>query len=451
MSVRSLLPFFFASMPSTGWIGFPGTQGFGVGVCPSPTWLSELNLSEMPGTRDPSHANYGNYQHANGGISVFVPKFFYRYGNPLSPRFAKYGLNAIDVVGIESFTDEISANAAGYALHRAFIDGSKEKPGFFHDKYLASKDGTTSCKSVRNAHPISLHTNSLYEPSSTMVGCTGIMADSVVLSRARGYGWNTVSSFMPDVLAKLSAVHGQAATSTNFCAWYDAAGKTNFPKGCNNDALGDAADPTVTFQSAVATKPLTGSASNLAKTTHNGQACGITDINGAMYQVTIGVTAAGTSATSSTQLTNGQCYVLKTTAKHADLTSGWNAATDAWGNSGTLSNNFDPIPNFLPWGATTDWINFGNGSVQVFSGAQAGIDWLRSCCGIQISTNAMSVTGTALFGNDGCHQYLRHNCVPVTAGYWLVPERAGVFCRAWSFFRADARTPFGFRSAAYGS
>lgn len=440
-----------AGTPIGGYIGVPGTQGFGVGVCPDPTWLSELNLQGQPGTYIPAHEDYGNYRHANGGISVFVPKFFYRIGSPDSPRYAAYGLNAIDIVGIETFESELEANAAGYALHRAFIDDGKEKPGFFYDKYLASKDGTTSCKSVKNGHPISLATSSGYEPSSTMTGCTGILADSVVLARARGYGWNTVSLFMADAIATIAMAHGQATTSADFCAWYDATDTTNFPKGCNNNALGDFNDPTVTFQMAVATKPRTGSASNLAKTTHNGQPNGITDVNGAMYQVTIGLTQAGTSATSTTAVTTGQCYVLKTTAKHADLTGGWNGATDAWGNAGPLATRFDAINGFMPWGSTTGWVNFGNGNNQVFSGATSGVDYLRSCSGIQMATSSMSAEGTPLFGNDGCYQYGRQNLVPSVAGRWDGSGRAGVFCRTWGTYRSDANTAYGFRAAAYGS
>lgn len=437
--------------PEVGLIGVAGQRGFGVGVCPEPSWLTELGLSEMEGTTDPSHDNYGNYQHTNGGVSVFVPKFYYRIGSVSSPNYVKYGLNAFDVCGIETFTTEAEANVAGWALHRAFIDDGKEKPGFFYDKYLASKDGTTSCKSVRNAHPISLHTSATYEPSSTMTGCTGILADAVVLARARGYGWNAPSTFKPDALATITMAHAQASTSTDFCAWYDPTDTTNFPKGCNNNALGDFNDPSVTFQMAVANKPLTGSASNLAKTTHNGQANGIADVNGAMSQVTIGLTQVGASATTATAITNGLCYVLKPTAKHADLTGGWSGATDAWGNAGALATRFDAINSFMPWGSTTGWVNFGNGSNQVFSGATSGTDYLRKCCGIQMATSSMSAAGTPLFGNDGCYQYGVQNLVPLVAGRWAVSDLTGVFFRDWGLYRSAANTGCGIRAAAYGS
>lgn len=459
MSVRKLLPAIFGKSDAPpaieipiGSIGIAGQQGFGVGVCPESDVLVELGLSEMEGTTNPSHPNYGNYVHTNGGISVFIPKFFYRIGSPESPMYAKYGLNAHDVVGIETFANEYEANQAGYALHRAFIDDGKEKCGFFYDKYLASKDGTTSCKSVKMAHPISLTTTAGMEPSSTMVGCSGTLTDAVVLSRARGYGWNVVLLFMVDALAKISMAHGQAATSSNACAWYDSAGVTNFPKGCNSGSLSDINDPSVTFSAASGSKPLTGSASNFAKTTHNGQASGITDVNGGIYQITIGVTQAGTAANSTTQITSGQAFVLKRTAKHADLTSGWNGSTDAWGNTTGLANNFDAISGFLPWGSTTGGINFGNGNNQVFSGALSGVDYLRSCCSIQATTASMSSSGSNLFGKDACYRWGRHNLVPYVAGTGASATNAGVFMRYWNAYRSAVKQDsFGFRAAAYGS
>lgn len=428
----------------------PGSQGFGVGVAPE-EWLAPLGLSEMEGTTDKTSDNYGNYQHTNGGVSVFVPKFYYRIGSTESPRYAEYGLNCIDIVLADAFANEAEANSAGYALHRAFIDDGKEKPGFFYDKYLASRDGT-EVVSVKNGQPISLATTAGYVTSVGLPGCTGIAADAVVASRTRGYGWNCISLFMADAIAKTSLAHGQYSTSDEFCAWYDPLKLANFPKGCNNGALGDYDDPTLTFISSGepdANKPLTGSASNLAKTTHNGQACGITDVNGAMSQVTIGATNAGPSASSFARITDGNCYVLKTTAKHADLTGGWDGVTDAWGDTG-LTNNFDYVVDFFPWESTTGVVRFGNGNNQVFSGALSGTDYLRSCSGVQVSDAAMSAAGTPLFGNDGCGQYNRQNLVPQVSYRWNSAQIGGVFYRNWTHYRPQSDASFGFRAAAYG-
>ncbi len=436
-----------------GLIGTPGGQGFGVGECPDADWLTTLNLAAMVGTTDKAHANYGNYQHTNSGISVFIPKFYYRWGDAADPAYATYGANTLTIKGIETFSGEAAANIAGYALHRAFVNNGVEVPGFFVDKFLASQDGAGSCKSVQNGVPISLTTTTTYTRSQGMTGCTGILADAVVLARARGAGWNGELIFQRDALAKTSLAHAQHATSATYCAWYDASGTTNFPKGCNT-TLKDTNDATVTFTTAGdsgdANKPKTGSASALAKTTHNGQACGVADVNGAMYQVLLGLTQAGANATDTATNTTGDAYVLKRSARHADLTGGWGGATDAWGTAASLAGLFDLIAGFLPWGATTGWDYFGNGGNQVFSGATSGTDYLRSCCGIALTTG-MSAAGTSQFGNDGNYRYTRANLFPCASGHCSNAAVAGVFYRHWGRDRSGGDGGASFRCAAYGN
>ena len=436
-----------------GLIGTQGGQGFGVGVY-SGTLPS--GFTAMTGATDPANANYGNYQYSDGSVMVFVPKFYYRIGNAASPRYASYGANAIDVVGSETFSSEAAANAAGYALHRAFVDGGSEKQGFFIDKYLASKNGTTTCKSIQNGIPISLTTSTSYTNSSGMTGCTGIYADAVVLSRARGAGvFNVASVFMYSALALLSLAHGQAAASATYCAWYDSSKTTNFPKGCNNGALADTNDATVTFTSAgdagTTAKPKTGSASNLAKTTHNGQASGVTDINGAMWQVMLGVTSPGSSATDSAVIANGGAYVLKRSIALASLTGGFGGANDAWGTASNLAANYDYVSDLFPWESGTGWVYFGNGSNNVFSGATSGSSYLRTACGVQDTVNGASASGTNQFGNDGCYQYNLANQFPVGSAYWHSGSLAGVFYRYWNGVRSYDISSVGFRAAAYGS
>lgn len=437
-----------------GLIGTQGGQGFGVGVY-SGTLPS--GFTAMTGATDPANANYGNYQYSDGSVMVFVPKFYYRIGNAASPRYASYGANAIDVVGSETFASEAAANAAGYALHRAFVDGGSEKQGFFIDKYLASKNGTTTCKSIQNGVPISLTTSPSFTNSNGMTGCTGIHADAVVLSRARGAGvFNVASVFMYSALALLSLAHGQAATSATYCAWYDSSKTTNFPKGCNNGALADTNDATVTFTSAgdaeVTAKPKTGSASNLAKTTHNGQASGVTDINGAMWQVMLGVTSPGNSATDSAVIANGGAYVLKRSIALASLTGNFGGANDAWGTASNLAANYDYVSDLFPWESGTGWVYFGNGSNNVFSGATSGSSYLRTACGVQDTVNGASASGTNQFGNDGCLKYNRANQFPAGSASWVGGSDAGVFCRGWYYVRSgDSGGYVGFRAAAYGS
>ena len=438
-----------------GLIGTQGGQGFGVGEY-SGTLPS--GFSAMTGTSDKASANYGNYQYSDGSIMVFVPRFYYRIGNASSPRYATYGANAIDIVGIETYADEAAANAAGYAMHRAFKDGGADKSGFFIDKYLASKNGTTSCKSVQNGVPISLTTTATYTNSNGMTtgegSCTGIYADAVLLARSRGVGtFNVASVFMYSALALLALAHAQASSNTTYCAWYDAT--NNFPKGCNNGSLADTNDAGVTFTTAgdsgSSAKPKTGSGSPFAKTTHNGQSCGVADLNGSLYQVMLGITNAGTSATDTTQKTDGNAYVLKTSVALSSLTYGWNGTNDAWGDTTNLATKYDLETGLFPWGATTGVTYFGSGSNQVFSGATSGISWKRTACGIQNATSGADATGTSQFGNDGCNQYNRANLFALSASTWNYAASAGVFYRSWGSGRSYDAYSCGFRAGAYGS
>jgi hypothetical protein len=431
-------------------IGDAGGQGFGVGVYPEDL---PVGFTAMAGFDDPASDNYGNYQYQDGSVMVFVPAFYYRLGHPDSPRYGDYGANAVDVVSAGTYADRTTAAADGYALHRAFIDGGVIKSGFFYDKYLASQNGTSSCRSVKGGVPISLTTSTSYTRSDGMTGCTGILADAITLSRSRGSIFNAASIFQISAVALLSMAHAQAATGAANCAWYDSTGVMNFPKGCNS-SLADVDDPSVTFTSAgdagSADKPQAGSGSPFAKTTHNGQACGIADVNGSMWQLGLGITKPGSSATDTTAINDGSAYVLKESVELASLTAGHGGATDAWGTEASLANNYDAYADILPWGTATDTVYFGNGANQVFSEATDGLGWLRTACGLQKDTAAMSATGTNLFGSDYCYQYSRANMCVITAGRWSNAAGAGVFYRSWSNNRSNYGYSYGFRASAYG-
>ena len=444
------------STRTPGVIGTQGGQGFGVGIYPYQSPPS--GFTPLSGHDDPASANYGNYQYSDGSIMVFVPRFYYRIGNAASPRYATYGANAIDIVGIDTYATEAAANTAGYAMHRAFKDGGSDKYGFFIDKYLASKNGTTSCKSVQNGVPISLTTSATYTNSNGMTtgegSCTGIYADAVLLASSRGVGtFNVASVFMYSALSLLALAHAQASSNTTYCAWYDAT--NNFPKGCNKNSLADTNDAGVTFTTAgdsgTSAKPKTGSGSPFAKTTHNGQSCGVADLNGALYQVMLGITNAGTSATDTTQKTDGNAYVLKTSVALSSLTYGWNGTNDAWGDTTNLATKYDLETGLFPWGSATGLVYFGSGSNQVFSGATSGISWKRTACGIQNATSGADATGTSQFGNDGCYQYNRANLFAMSAASWNGAASAGVFFRYWVSSRSSDGGDVGFRAGSYGS
>lgn len=293
-------------------IGNPGEAGFGVGFCPE----SKLpdNMIPLAGCYIPAHDDYGNYQYQDGSIMVWVPKFYYRIGHVSNPTYGTYGVNSIDIKGIDTYVSEADANADGYALHRAFIDGGATKDGFFIDKYICSKNawGTGQiASSIKNGLPIS--TAATHNPIADLTACAGnFYYETIKAAHARdGVDgaenpdsiFHVVSRFQYSALAMLAMAHGQASSNTTNCAWYDAA--YNYPKGCNNNALKDydevsngagSGDDLLYVTDGYPNCGKTGSGVPFAKSTHNGQNCGIADVNGLMYEISIGVTCIAPAA-----------------------------------------------------------------------------------------------------------------------------------------------------------
>ncbi len=137
-NMSNILSMLIDSSTLVNKIGVPGGFGFGVGVCPSASLPSDM--TPLFGYFDPMHENYGNYVWKDGSIMVWIPKFYYRIGDPNNPTYAAYGSNSIDICGAHTFKTRSIAESNGYALHRAFIDGGEEKDGFFIDKYKCSRN-----------------------------------------------------------------------------------------------------------------------------------------------------------------------------------------------------------------------------------------------------------------------------------------------------------------------
>lgn len=299
-------------------IGEPGRAGFGVGICP-PDQLP-ADFTPLSGYTDPTNANYGNYQYIDGSIMVWIPKFYYRIAHAENPTYGVHGVNSVDIRGIDVYASTAAANADEYALHRAFIDGGVEKDGFFVDKYKISKVAKGSGfvgASIQNGNPISTAAahNQISDLSSVTSG--NIYASMIEAAKGRSgangvYDANSIffccSRFIHAALALLSLAHGQASTATTYCAWYN--GTYNFPKGCNDDALGDINDATIDYVSdGYSNCGKTGSGTPFAKTTHNGQACGVADLNGLIYEVSIGITCIATTKLISAATKANPCQI----------------------------------------------------------------------------------------------------------------------------------------------
>lgn len=445
----------------SGSIGEQGAQGFGVGVYPGQ--LPE-GFTEMEGARDKASANYGNYTYTDGSVMVFVPRFYYRFGDLSSPRYLKYGRNAIDVVGIETFADEASANAAGYVMHRAFKDGGQHKVGFFIDKYLASKNESTGCKSVGEGIPISL--TNVRAPTrsagmSTTEGvCGGNLSDAVLLARSRGIGrFNCASIFMYGALAFLSFAHAQASTSTAYCAWYNE--PHNFPKGCNDGALRDINDSSVQYAlgeqhasqwgGATVRKPQTGGCYTPAKVAHNGQLCGVMDLNGVMHEVAIGVTAYGVRENDRSYYQTSREGCLKESVALASLTHGWGGATDVWQSAAGFGSLYETLPNGDFMGSESgSAVRFGNGVHAAFSNTQRYSEYWITCCAMS-RVAARGIPSVEIFGQEQINgSFLSNLCVLVGGAYNSQHvATSGVFAKVMAS-RKDSREETSFRCAAYG-
>ena len=420
-----------ADAPST--IGVAGGQGFGVSVYPgSKAELAAVGLTPMSGYGDPSHENYGNYQHTNQSIMCCVPAFVYRLGRSSAPSYSYDGVNALEIRDASEFpqfkhnkpfSDGDADFGDGWILHRAFVDGGKMKNCFFMDKYLCSNNGNRQAASIKNADWLMCYSNS---PTYTTkyLGGDGCGYDAITFSRARGDQYSLTTVYQWSAMSMLSLAHGQAATSSSYCAWYSLY-NTNFPKGATNSGGTDYSDTTIkyTAHSYGSTFAKTGSANQPAKVSHNGQLSGIMDVAGMCNQWCIGAT----------NKSNAAVGLMKLSVSAHDFTKD-NRVDDS------LHETFNT--------------GLGDGRKN-FSGLRNGksgtANW-ASCGVIPTSTSANSS-----FGNDEYYEFSYSDVgLKMGLGYdW--GETAGVFCRSFRAYLSDYRSYlwdnshsyFGFRASGY--
>lgn len=494
-------------------IGFPGQAGFGVGICPE----LPAGYTPLPGCTDPLSANYGNYQYNDGSIMCWIPAFYFRLGHAGNPTYGAHGVNSVDVKPASAFPDEATANASGYYLHRAFVNAGAVQPGFFRDKYDCSNNA-----GIASSKPLAMPLVS--GPAAGQVGFNALSGapanayhGAIPAAKTRGAKFFPESVFIADALCRLTEAHAQAATSSTHCAWYDAAGVKNFPKGNNNNALKDTDDLSVTFTAAGASgapnMALTGSGSNFAKTTHNGQACGIADVNGNIYKINPGMTCIATSKTI-TGATQASPVVLtvaghgRTTGDVVMITSvgGMTQITDrlytvtvvdvdrisldgvdgtgfsAYTTGGSLTTGtFYALKSSADiaavtsgassatdhWGATGVAAQFdavpmnfatvypANGIGQRYGNAANAVFSMATAADRARSmlgmpaAGGMSTAGANLMGLDYYYQYIRDQLCVISRGSWAAGSSAGSRNRFLYYSRTDAFSSVGFAAASY--
>ena len=408
---------------TVGSIGAPGQQGFGVGIAPElPTGFVALT-----GTTDPASGNYGNYQYSDGSVMVYVPAFVYKYGTGNNGL----AVNVVDVKSFTDFADLATANAQGYALHRAFYNGGSIRPGFFVDKYQCSNNGGVA-SSLRNGNPLSSAAD--HNPFSGLTGAPpNIYAGAIAAAKTRGTRFFCNTRFIHAALALLANAHASASTNTTYCAWYMPG--ANFPKGNNNNALGDANDASISYVSDnYSNCGKTGSANFPARVAHNGQLCGVMDLNGNVWEINLGLTSNGTNY-----------YLLKTSVDVGTITGGNTLATDAWGATGLAAMYADIGATYEAMTATNSAKLFGAAG-QVLSHATSGTAWTAAGAGIPLATGT---GGSNQFGNDYFYDARPNELCVISGGTLGNGSYAGV----WALFLADVRgassSAVGFRAASY--
>lgn len=363
----------------------PGELGFGCGVA-SDTLATSLNLTGMPGFRDPASANYGNYWDANQNVFVFIPKFYFKWEH-----------NTVFVSPVER---------EGYVIHRAFINAGREIEGFFIGKYQM---GWKNNKAA-----------SVYGPVwNFQYGYTYLEEANKLGAR-----YTIINIFMFNALAILSKCQRQSGRN---CAWVDIS--PYYPKGNNNNGR-DLNDPSVFYYGS---QPgYTGSGTPFAKTTHNGQNCGVADVNGNVWEFALGITSEGT-----------KYFVPKLTTDMTRFTHNVKSGERvdeqcAWGDNAYLSNPsgfFEElnITGTVLTAAPNVHYSFGNGGAQVlpFNATKGSDQWKLSCLGVPLMSGvtAEASKGTEEFGNDSMFgpgnkvTYL----IPFLGGGYSPVTHAGVF------------------------
>lgn len=410
-------------------IGEAGQQGFGVGVYGGdPADLTAMGLAPMEGCEDPTSDNYGNYIHTNGSIMCCIPAFCYRLGKATAPSYKRDVVDALEIKDATKFP-QFSHDAVfsspdfgdDWILHRAFVDGNKLKNAFFIDKYLCSNVNGQAA-SVKNANWLMC----VKDPNQTystyyISGTDGQAYDAITLSRVRGAYYSLVTCYQWSAISLLSLAHGQAATSADACAWYDANHTTNFPKGATSEYGRDYNDDSIryTYHSHGNMFAKTGSGTPFNKTTHNGQASGVADVAGVCNQWTIGA-----------------CNPERATVWLMDTTTTAHEIT-----------KYNVVNKILHTSYSTG-IGGGRKSFNGVRNGTSGLDWVGA--GIVPKTTSTS----ALFGDDAYHEYYSSpNGLKVGLGdAW--DQYAGIFCRSWPGISSSsawtkASYYFGFRSAAY--
>jgi len=443
-------------------IGLPGLRGFGVGCCPPE--LLPGDMSVLPGTYDRFNPNYGNYVHTpSASIVCFLPAHQIDLQAPGS--------------GNDAFLTRVvisSTQSGNSVLAKTFRNGGSNLAGVFVDKYPGSNvrpDGSGRPNSTdglpgtlpstggvfasRPLHwPVSATSLSgtLRSPfsrcnSTVLNGAATTPTDTYggawALCKSRGVDWYPTPIWTRIHLGYLALAHAQALLNTSGvpvtnaianAAWMDTAPYA--PKGNNNNAGSDINKTSLVFSrtdvggnasgwAGESFRSFTGAArigtlSATEHTTHNGQLCGIVDVNGNQWEITPGLTNnTGTNAgykafsdlddytavSSNTGIT-GAANVISLAVNAADDGVWWTAANEWTHLVPNVGGTYHPSSTWAANATRKAMAEFG-------LPREAG--------------TSLTQTSTNIFGGDGLYRAHVNNLLPVCGGSWGAGARAGSF------------------------
>ena len=321
-----------ASFIRYNYIGVPGTATFGVGLAEQKNYKA-VSLEPVENCLVETDFQYGLYSYGPWGYGAdeygaamkWIPKFYIAMlqkeegtvnlsdseldallpyvevtKDQMKEAQRRSPHNAMVVAPSSMFTNEADANSHGFYLMRGFIDGGQEQDGFFIANTLTTFQGWMGKVYLQLGTKTQTYTNSLFRANTTPSGNTWpsnsreSTAKGNFISTLADTPWQCCSIFAWAVISVLSLIQGQYATDTSQCAWYDSTLVYNYPKGINQSTR-DVDDASVTSNTVNTSQGSTSVTAGYEKTTHNGSITGITNVNGWLYQYTVGSRGDGTS------------------------------------------------------------------------------------------------------------------------------------------------------------
>ena len=378
--------------------------GFGAGVAYMPTIAASLGLTAMDGASERTHENFGNFVDSRNNVFVCIPMMYYK---------ADTNTRIDELMGVPKV--EVSYIAKdGYAPFYAFKKSNGEYvPCVFVSKYIMSKGSDNKPAFVKNADPVS--SDSRYNGIQQFSGVDANNIGFFTAIRMLGSNYCLHYAALRFVYYMVAEAHKQKAilrfgarskVPSSICAYLDIA--PYYPKG-NNTNWGDTDDTSLkytragsgTHQTSSYGVGKTGSANNLAKTTFNGQKCGIADMGGNMWEVDGGYIADST-----------QTYILKGIDTLKSL------------NKDNYNNTAFFVGLNLENRRTSSAYMCGNGTNPLFTFNSSGNAY--NCDNFLIPlASGMSSSGTDAYGKD--YNYPLGNA-PLFAGYYSFSGSCGLLC-----------------------